>query len=91
MSEPEIIRPGAKAFAVHGYRYGRPTQQDRETLEDAIAAAYWANEYETMWPTEVRNLSGEVVLDESALWERMQEYEEAMEREREAKSRVALP
>jgi hypothetical protein len=62
-------------FIVEGVRYGVPVKLECDSLNEAIACAFWATCDNTFSPKRVVNAAREVVLDYRALCVRMDSYD----------------
>lgn len=75
--DTETTAATASGIALKYMRYHSPDWMPCDTIEDAVAQAYWMREDGSAWPTEVVSLDGTVLLDEATLDERVDAYDKA--------------
>lgn len=71
----EIFAPNEPLFFIVGRRfYSEMEPIGVNTIEEAIATAYWGRDYNSFYPTGVINISGETILNETQLDAALCEY-----------------
>lgn len=63
---------------VVGHRHHQPSEEETQSLDEAISLAFWMINDETMWPERIETIEGEVVLEGKAFSDAIASYKPQM-------------
>jgi hypothetical protein len=70
----EILPPGTAVYVLEVMRNHQRDTIDCESLEDAVSMAFWGLEDGNFYPERIKNVAGDIVVDDKELEKRINNY-----------------